>query len=92
MDLSKCYEELRREVLMPGQCSNQRRGYGVFVHRGMRAWMEVCSNFYPERRFETPRVSRGRTGNIGDILPSSLQVEMAHILTGIVFEHMRYAV
>lgn len=86
------YEELRGEVLMSGKCNDQRRGYGVFVHRGMRAWMEVCRSFYPERRFEALGESKGMAGNIGDILPSCLQVDMAHILTGMVLEHMRGAI
>jgi len=76
---------------MSGKCNDQPRGYGVFVYRGMRAWMEVCRSFYPERRVEAPGESKGRTGNIGDTLPSGLQVDMAHILTGMVLGQMRRA-
>ena len=76
---------------MTGKYNNQQRGYGVFVHRGMMAWMKVCRSLYPEHHLRVERADRKRDRDVGDVLPSGLQVDMAHILTGMVLEHMRYA-
>jgi hypothetical protein len=70
------YEELRRHAL--GRPATQGQGLALFMHRGMRAWMQAWSQCVP------PAPVPARSHDDQEICPVQLHRDVAMLLASMV--------
>jgi len=63
--LTEAYEQLRRAATESSRCGASLQGLGIFIQKGMAAWMSACTAVTPP--LETTPVA----GDVLNILPSA---------------------
>lgn len=87
---SEGYEQLRRGVIDGDAYCNDGMGFGLFLRKGLRGWLEVWSQIKSERpeRFK-PRLA---VSNTEASLSKPLRSQMVVMLAGMVLNKLQQEV
>jgi len=81
------YEQLRRRALGPVPGEPPGPGWMLLLDRGMRAWMETCTQWLEFTPVAPGPEVRGR-----EPLPAPLRAELVGVLAGMLFDRARRAI